>query len=109
VASSSAVGWILSLVLALASRPLYPVYAHLADRPGGISALVDQRIAAGVMLVPGSLTMMIFAFVELYRWIGKDPTDGERTSPVTAGVAVSHTSATGQFPAMDTRARDDIR
>jgi putative membrane protein len=82
--SSSVVGWILSLVLAFATRPLYPVYAHLADRPGGISALVDQQIAAGVMLVPGSLAMTIFTFVGLYRWIGKDAGDAERTGQASA-------------------------
>jgi putative membrane protein len=70
--ASSAVGWVLSLVLAFASKPLYPVYAHLANRPGGISALVDQQLAAGVMLVPGSLTMSIFVFVGLYRWLAPD-------------------------------------
>jgi putative membrane protein len=75
--ASSAVGWILSLVLAFATKPLYPVYAHLANRPGGISALVDQQLAAGVMLVPGSLTMTIFVFVGLYRWLAPDD-EGDR-------------------------------
>jgi putative membrane protein len=85
IVGSSVVGWILSLVLAFASRPLYPVYAHLADRPGGISALVDQQLAAGVMLVPGSLTMTIFAFVGLYRWIGKDAVDAGPARQAPAG------------------------
>jgi putative membrane protein len=75
--ASSVVGWVLSLVLAFASRPLYPVYAHLASRPGGISALTDQQLAAGVMLVPGSLTMSIFVFVGLYRWLAPDD-EGDR-------------------------------
>ena len=64
------VGWVLSLVLVFATAPLYPVYAHLANRPGGISALTDQQLAAGVMLVPGSLTMTVFIFVVLYQWLG---------------------------------------
>ncbi|MFZ0090553.1 MAG: cytochrome c oxidase assembly protein [Solirubrobacteraceae bacterium] len=72
IVGASAVGWALSLVLAFATRPLYPVYAHLAYRPSGISALTDQQLAAGVMLVPGSLTMTIFVFVGLYRWLGKE-------------------------------------
>ena len=33
--------------------PLYAHYAALAHRPGGISALTDQQIAAGMMWVPG--------------------------------------------------------
>jgi putative membrane protein len=66
-----AVGWVLSLVLAFATTPLYPVYAHEASRPGGISALTDQQLAAGVMLVPGSLTMTLFIVFGLYRWLGQ--------------------------------------
>lgn len=72
IVASSLVGWVLSLVLAFATNPLYPAYAHLAGRPGGISALTDQQLAAGVMLGPGSLTMLIFAAVGLYRWLGVD-------------------------------------
>jgi cytochrome c oxidase assembly factor CtaG len=66
------VGWLLSLVLAFAPTPLYPAYADLAHRPGGISALTDQQLAAGMMLGPGSLTMSLFVFVGLYRWLGQD-------------------------------------
>jgi putative membrane protein len=69
IISAAVVGWLLSLVLAFAPEPLYPVYAHIANRPGGISALVDQQLAAGVMLGPGSLTMTVFAFFGLYRWL----------------------------------------
>jgi cytochrome c oxidase assembly factor CtaG len=65
-------GWIISLVLAFAPSPLYPGYADLASRPGGISALTDQQLAAGIMLVPGSLTMSLFVFVGLYRWLGAE-------------------------------------
>lgn len=66
--------WLLSLVLAFASSPLYPAYAHLASRPGGISALADQQIAAGVMLGPGSLAATLYVFIGLYRWLGQ-PTE----------------------------------
>ena len=41
------VSWALAVVLALAPHPLYGFYAHLASRPGGISAMADQQIAAG--------------------------------------------------------------
>jgi cytochrome c oxidase assembly factor CtaG len=70
VVAALAVGWVISLVLAFATSPLYPAYAHLAHRPGGISALVDQQLAAGMMLGPGSLTMTVFVFLGLYRWLG---------------------------------------
>jgi putative membrane protein len=70
--AASVVGWVISLVLAFAPTPLYPFYAQLSHRPGGISALADQQLAAGVMLVPGSLTMTLFVFIGLYRWLGQD-------------------------------------
>ena len=46
------VSWILAVALAVAPNPLYPHDAELAARPGGISALADQQLAAGVMWVP---------------------------------------------------------
>jgi putative membrane protein len=75
---ATAVGWLLSLVLAFAPTPLYPAYSHLAHRPGGISELTDQHIAAGVMLGPGSLAATLFVFLGLYRWLGQD---SERPAP----------------------------
>jgi putative membrane protein len=77
IVAATVVGWLISLVLAFAPSPLYPVYAHLTHRPGGISALTDQQLAAGVMLVPGSLSMTIFVFVGLYRWLGVDDDAGQ--------------------------------
>lgn len=88
IIGASAVGWVLSLVLAFAPTPLYPAYAHLANRPGGISALADQQLAGGVMLAPGSLTMTIFVFAGLYRWLGTDDdSDAARWRRSAAGGA----------------------
>jgi cytochrome c oxidase assembly factor CtaG len=69
VAGAMVVGWALALVLALARHPLYSVYAHLAHRPGGISAIADQQLAAGMMWVPGSITLTIAFILALYRWL----------------------------------------
>jgi putative membrane protein len=77
IVAASVVGWIIALVLVFATSPLYPRYAHLAHRPGGISALTDQQLAGGIMLVPGSLAMTLFVFFQIYRWIGIDD-DEER-------------------------------
>ena len=55
--------------LAFASTPLYGAYAALAHRPGGLSALADQQLAAGVMWVPGSLAYLIAGFISVYRWL----------------------------------------
>ena len=49
--------------------PLYSAYASLPHRPGGLSALADQQIAAGVMWVPGSLAYTVAIIVFVYRWL----------------------------------------
>ena len=66
-------GWVLSLVLAFATQPLYSAYAEEASRPGGISALADQQLAGGIMLGLGSLASTVYVFIALYRWLGEDP------------------------------------
>jgi putative membrane protein len=63
------VSWVLALVLAFASSPLYDAYARLAHRPGGLSALADQQLAAGMMWVPGSIPFTIAIVWALYRWL----------------------------------------
>ena len=62
-------GWILAIVLAYASTPLYPVYASLSHRTFGLSALGDQQIAAGVMWVPGSAVYLVCFVYYIYRWL----------------------------------------
>ena len=75
------VGWVLAIVLALAPSPLYSAYSSLSHRPGGLSALGDQQIAAGVMWVPGSIAFTIAFIVFFYRWLGPEPA-GQRCRPV---------------------------
>jgi cytochrome c oxidase assembly factor CtaG len=70
------VSWLLAVVLGLASHPLYPAYAALTHRPGGISALADQQLAAGVMWVPGSVPYTIVLFAAAFRWL--DPAGASR-------------------------------
>jgi putative membrane protein len=67
--STMAVGWVLAIVLALASSPIYSAYAEEASRPGQISAFTDQQLAAGVMWVPGSISYTIAIIVIAYRWL----------------------------------------
>jgi putative membrane protein len=69
VVGAMVVSWALAVVLALAPHPLYDFYAREASRPGGISGLADQQIAAGVMWVPGSITFVIVIFVYVHRWL----------------------------------------
>jgi putative membrane protein len=63
------VGWLIALVLAFATSPLYSAYAALPNRPWGLSELADQQIAAGVMWVPGSLAYTVAIIVFVYRWL----------------------------------------
>ncbi len=56
----------------LVPHPLYPFYAALAHRPGGITALTDQQLAAGMMWVPGSLAYTITFMIGFYRWLEPD-------------------------------------
>jgi putative membrane protein len=67
------VSWVLAIVLAFAHHTLYAGYAHLAHRPGGLSALADQQLAAGVMWVPGSIPFTIAIIWALYRWLEPTP------------------------------------
>jgi cytochrome c oxidase assembly factor CtaG len=67
--STMVASWVLAVVLALATSPLYSAYADQASRPGGISALTDQQLAAGVMWVPGSLAYAIAIVVIAYGWL----------------------------------------
>ena len=69
VAGAMVAGWVLALVFAFASHPLYAAYAQLAHRPGGLSAMADQQLAAGMMWVPGSISFTIAFIYALYRWL----------------------------------------
>jgi putative membrane protein len=65
-------GWLLAVVLALAPTPLYPAYAALPHRIGGLSAIADQQLAAGAMLGIGAIPFSIAVFVVLYRWLDEE-------------------------------------
>jgi putative membrane protein len=73
------VGWGLAITLVLVPEPLIAHYAALAHRPGGISALDDQQLAAGVMWVPGSLAYGIAMMIGVYRWL--EPETGTPRRP----------------------------
>lgn len=66
-------GWILAIVLAFEGTPLY---AYASTRPGGVSPLGDQELAAGVMWVPGSLIYLVAACWTFYAWL--DPAGSQR-------------------------------
>ncbi len=84
VVAAMTVSWILAVVLAIAPSPLYGHYAHMSSRPGGISALADQQLAAGVMWVPGSITFLVLIFVYVHRWLAPQQA-AAGTAPRLAG------------------------
>jgi cytochrome c oxidase assembly factor CtaG len=70
--AASAAGWLLAVVLAFDPSPLYGAYAAVQHRPGGLSALADQDLAAGVMLGIGSVPYAIAVFVGIYQWLDEE-------------------------------------
>ena len=74
------IGWMLAITLVIVPHPIYAPYTALVHRPGGISALTDQQLAAGVMWVIGSLAYGITLFIGVYRWL-----DPERGAPPRRG------------------------
>jgi cytochrome c oxidase assembly factor CtaG len=51
--------WILAMVLAFATKPVYTAYP----------SMTDQQLAAGIMWVPGSLTYFVAAIAAFYSWL----------------------------------------
>lgn len=58
-----------SMVLAFSRSAIYPYYADLAHRPGGISAFTDQQLAAGIMWTVGDLPFAVAVVVLAVRWM----------------------------------------
>ncbi len=77
-------GWLLAVVFAFAPTPLYSPYADLSSRPGGISALGDQHLAAGVMWVPGSIPFALAIIFDVYRLLGWSGAARRRLAPQRA-------------------------
>jgi cytochrome c oxidase assembly factor CtaG len=82
VVGAMVVGWALAITLVVVQTPIYDHYAALATRPGGISALTDQQLAAGMMWVPGSLAYTITMLIGFYKWLEPD----RSTQPVQAAI-----------------------
>jgi cytochrome c oxidase assembly factor CtaG len=78
-------GWLLAIVIALASEPLYEGYESLASRPGSISALADQHLAAGIMWVPGSLPFTIAILFFASWWLEEAARERRRPASGAAG------------------------
>lgn len=62
----------LSMFLAFAQHALYQPYEVLRHRPGGITALADQQIGAGIMWAAGDIPYGIAIAVLAHRWLGQN-------------------------------------
>jgi putative membrane protein len=76
------VSWVLAITFAVSTAPVYAPYAAEASRPGGITALGDQQLAAGVMWVPGSIPLTIALLFIVYRWLQPKPREPSRARPL---------------------------
>jgi cytochrome c oxidase assembly factor CtaG len=85
--AGAAASWVLAVVLALASSPLYSAYASLPSRPGGISALADQQLAGGVMWGPGSIPYALVVFWAIYRWLDDEEPRRRRAHAARTGAS----------------------
>jgi cytochrome c oxidase assembly factor CtaG len=85
-AGAMVVGWVLAITLVVVPHVLYHSYAALQSRPGGITAMEDQQIAAGIMWVPGSIAYTITFLIGFYRWLEPDKTTATPTSPPQAAI-----------------------
>ncbi|MGH9075033.1 MAG: cytochrome c oxidase assembly protein, partial [Acidimicrobiales bacterium] len=75
LAAGAVQNWILAMALAFASGPWYAGYVHLAHRPGGITALDDQTIGAGIMWIPGMLPMALAVVLLALRMTRREEAD----------------------------------
>jgi putative membrane protein len=80
VSAAAVSGWLLAALVAYWPTPLYHAYVVSAHRPGGVSALADQQLAAGVMWGPGSLAYSVAVFWLIYVWLADDSRPRRRRS-----------------------------
>jgi cytochrome c oxidase assembly factor CtaG len=75
----------LAIFLAFAQHPLYAPYAELAHRPGGMTALADQQIGAGVMWAAGDLPFAIALALLVQHWLAAQEATTPRLDQLVAG------------------------
>ena len=100
VASAMLTNLGLAIFLAFAQHPLYAPYAELAHRPGGITALADQQIGAGVMWAAGDLPFAIALALLVQHWLMALEARTPRPGRLLPGaVDLGWPAAVGQLPA----------
>jgi putative membrane protein len=72
VGAGAAANVVIAMILAFSVSALYPHYADLVHRPGGISALTDQQIAAGIMWSVGDVPFGIAIAWLVHGWLSDE-------------------------------------
>jgi cytochrome c oxidase assembly factor CtaG len=70
---------ILAIVLGFAPVSLYAPYAHLITAPGGLSALSDQRLGAGIMWTAGDFPFIGALCILVLLWLASQSDEAEIT------------------------------
>jgi putative membrane protein len=102
-------------LIALSSRPLYPVHAAQAAR-FGLTALEDQQLAGLLMWGPMGLAYLIVILALLARWFRAGEARARRAAPLLAllpllagGCDATTTTATAQRPPADGDPREGAK
>ena len=66
---------VLAALIGFAQVPLYAPYARLALGPGGLSALQDQQLGAGIMWTFGDVPFVIAFVVLMLGWLASQSDD----------------------------------
>jgi len=66
---------VLAALIGFAQVPLYAPYAHLTLGPGGLSALQDQQLGAGIMWTFGDVPFVIAFVVLMLGWLASQSDD----------------------------------
>ena len=66
---------VLAAIIGFAQVPLYAPYTHLALGPGGLSALQDQQLGAGIMWTFGDVPFVITFVVLMLGWLASHSED----------------------------------
>jgi cytochrome c oxidase assembly factor CtaG len=74
----------LSMVLGFGGHALYAPYIHLLQRPGGISALADQQIGAGIMWAAGDIPYVLAIVWLAQRWLAQGEAQTARVDALVA-------------------------
>jgi cytochrome c oxidase assembly factor CtaG len=81
---------VLSILIGFAQVPLYAPYAHLAAASGGLSALHDQQLGAGIMWTFGDVPFGIAFSMLVHQWLSSQSDEPARATTRVAPTMIRH-------------------